>query len=614
VARSERGRRVPEFYFYGELARAIAAHRTIFVVPPLIEWNVPLFQRPQQMALALAKQGALVVFFSEAQRYDAFDGFVELRENLFLVSDFSHFDRFAEVAWITNYSTIVYGIEEVRRWKRLGARVLYEYIDHIDEEVSPGYSEQCLEIYHRLADVDYNVLLASSDLLYDGLRTRFSPARLAKIPNGVDAEHFRSRDAQAAVPEKLRPIADRQKLVVGYFGAMARWLDYDAINEIVRSNQDLEFVFIGWDYDGSAAKLAAADNLIYLGVIPYRDLPRYSQFFDVAIIPFKPGKIAKATSPLKLFEYLAQETPTVVCSDMVECVRHSGVFAADSADAYGAAIRRAAGWGKSRHNRRTLRRIAVENSWESRAEALLKAIAQYDQEQMPGNGIYGGWHPPRQTEIDVVAVRTRSGTVGRVVGCQVDYGATGVALRYSATPKRGDVIEVECRVPGLIGTPESGWARLEIDLGVPYQATMAEQFLKIVYDVQIGPDLYFTEDVGQPNQRNLIVLHRLVDELPRTVLFRIRALQDCEEGWGWHEAATLVITGLSTTAGDPAFGNFGVSSNLTCQKEIISAAASTWEVKPVADPGAGVAPPAPNQAPDSVSEEPRLPTEMAEAS
>src|SRR5215207_5276314 len=80
-------RRVPEFYFYAELARAVAESKPVFVVPPLIEWNVPLFQRPQQMALALAKKGAFVVFFSTAERYDSFEGFIELQKNLFLASD-----------------------------------------------------------------------------------------------------------------------------------------------------------------------------------------------------------------------------------------------------------------------------------------------------------------------------------------------------------------------------------------------------------------------------------------------------------------------------------------------------------------------------------------------
>jgi hypothetical protein len=113
---------------------------------------------------------------------------------------------------------------------------------------------------------------------------------------------------------------------------------------------------------------------------------------------------------------------------------------------------------------------------------------------------------------------------------------------------------------------------LEIDLGIPYQATIAEQFLKVVYDVQIDDSLYFTEDIGQPVRRNLIVMHRPAHQLPSSVVFRIRALEDCEEGWGWQEAATLLINGMQNSAGNPAFGSFTVSSNVTCQKVICSAA------------------------------------------
>jgi hypothetical protein len=45
---------------------------------------------------------------------------------------------------------------------------------------------------------------------------------------------------------------------------------------------------------------------------PQRDLPAYLAYADVAIIPWKVNEITRATSPLKVYEYLAMHRPVVV--------------------------------------------------------------------------------------------------------------------------------------------------------------------------------------------------------------------------------------------------------------------------------------------------------------
>ena len=76
-------------------------------------------------------------------------------------------------------------------------------------------------------------------------------------------------------------------------------------------------------------KLERLDNIKYLGVKKYQDLPNYGIWFDVAIIPFKEGDIAKSTSPLKLFEYMAMNKPVVATRDLIECQKYEGVLMAE---------------------------------------------------------------------------------------------------------------------------------------------------------------------------------------------------------------------------------------------------------------------------------------------
>ena len=46
-------------------------------------------------------------------------------------------------------------------------------------------------------------------------------------------------------------------------------------------------------------------NLIFLGRVPYEDLPHLVAEFDVAMIPFRRGPATDVLNPNKLYEYLA---------------------------------------------------------------------------------------------------------------------------------------------------------------------------------------------------------------------------------------------------------------------------------------------------------------------
>ena len=99
------------------------------------------------------------------------------------------------------------------------------------------------------------------------------------------------------------------------------------------------------------------------------------KLFDVAIIPFRLGKIAQTTSPLKLFEYFALEKPVVVTSDMRECTVYSDVFVGSNTREFSQALDRALKVAGSDAYRQRLRELAKSNSWDDRARRLI-AISQ----------------------------------------------------------------------------------------------------------------------------------------------------------------------------------------------------------------------------------------------
>ena len=147
------------------------------------------------------------------------------------------------------------------------------------------------------------------------------------------------------------------------------------------SRPDLGFVFIGPDYYGGLGKLPRARNVLHCGSVDYKVLPAYARTFDVCIIPFEPGEIARTTSPLKLFEYFALEKPVVVTSDMVECIAYDEVFHGDSAASFARAIDAALRVKDDASFRARLAALADHNTWDCRARALAPAFAAVERKR-----------------------------------------------------------------------------------------------------------------------------------------------------------------------------------------------------------------------------------------
>lgn len=113
-------------------------HHTVLVCPSLVDWNIPLFQRPQQIALALAGQGILVIYETKNSMYDNIHEVKQLSNNLFLVPT----ERFIPVMRILQekrldifldiYSTDMnHSMNWINSFEKQGCHILYEYVDEI---------------------------------------------------------------------------------------------------------------------------------------------------------------------------------------------------------------------------------------------------------------------------------------------------------------------------------------------------------------------------------------------------------------------------------------------------------------------------------------------------
>jgi glycosyltransferase involved in cell wall biosynthesis len=333
--------------------------KQVVIFAPTLSWNGEMFQRPQQLARALARRGALVFYLQPERVWPPV--FTEIEERLVLCqspSDAFHVlpDAFVYVlTW--NIPLLAYFPS---------SRVIYDYLDDISTFTGDA---QRLRRDHGDYLLKADIVMATAERLYKDATALRSDSLF--VPNGVDYAHF-SQPPESEPPADLKPILDMKKPIIGYHGALARWFDYDLMKTIAQKRPDLSFVLIGIDHDQTlhGSSLLQEPNVHWLGAKPYSELPRYISHFEVGCIPFVVNDVTNSTSPIKLFEYFAAGKPIIV-SPMQESMRYRQALVAGNLDEWSEQIDQALLVSKDVQARKQLHEIGLQNAWEKRADELL---------------------------------------------------------------------------------------------------------------------------------------------------------------------------------------------------------------------------------------------------
>ena len=199
------------------------------------------------------------------------------------------------------------------------------------------------------------------------------------IPNGAECGRFlpESVTDDREYLSWLRP----DSIHAGYYGALASWVDYDLLAELAEDER-IQIILIGIEHDDSLAKsgLTERENVRYFGRKEYASLAGYVHYFDVCIIPFLVNEITMATSPVKLFEYMAMGKP-VVTTDLPECRKYNVVKTAGTKEEFKKAVYECYEQRENNEIKEGLRECAWENDWSARAEELKRRLSQWENDE-----------------------------------------------------------------------------------------------------------------------------------------------------------------------------------------------------------------------------------------
>lgn len=173
-----------------------------------------------------------------------------------------------------------------------------------------------LDDYSRLPGVDPALvaaseprLLARADAIFATARallpTGDAAARAHYLPQGVDLAHFASV-----------PLTPPSRPVLGFFGLVAEWVDFELVRQVAAALPDWQLEFIG-PVRHLPDSMRDIPNIQWLPGVPYPDLPRAISRWSAAWIPFVVDELTRGVNPLKVREYLAAGLP-VACTPLVE--------------------------------------------------------------------------------------------------------------------------------------------------------------------------------------------------------------------------------------------------------------------------------------------------------
>lgn len=268
--------------------------------------------------------------------------------------------------------------------KSLNYQIVYEYFDEINREIFPNLSQMSLD-RHELLLKDKDVLvIATSDNLYEKA-CKYRTQNVIKSLNAVNLGDWKNADE--FTPPVMEKILEKNHKIIGFYGSFAPWIDFELIKNLALSRPEYEIVMIGYDYEGgkgafAKSKIQELENVHIIESQPYNKLKYFSQFFNIAILPFKLTEVTKSVSPVKLFEFMAQGLP-VVSTDMQECRKYNTVLIGKDTNEFIYNVDKAISLKDDYKYIASLKETAKENTWETRGKQVLDALKKNIKSKQP---------------------------------------------------------------------------------------------------------------------------------------------------------------------------------------------------------------------------------------
>lgn len=344
-----------------DLNPAMKAGRRIFVFTGVPFDDIGGGQRAAQLTRVLLERGERVTY---VYAYRKWEGGVPV-ESTFTTEGLNHLflDRVSSQDIVAEISSNDVAIFEMphkgfmpyfERFGAVGGRRVFELIDAWDSSLGGDWFDEAV-MSKYIAESE--IVVGTAKVLRDKLVAAGRNDALY-LPNAANERIFDSYKEYARPAE-----IDASKRALLYFGSLyGEWFDWDAISLAAkRVGHGTNIYLIG---DAPAGRVVDS-NVHFLGSKNIDELPAYLRHCDAALLPFIPGHISDAVSPIKVFEYLAMGVP-VIANALPELEGYPNVFVARDCQHFAELCA-----ADLKADTAKVDSFLMRNSWATRADAIV---------------------------------------------------------------------------------------------------------------------------------------------------------------------------------------------------------------------------------------------------
>jgi glycosyltransferase involved in cell wall biosynthesis len=244
-----------------------------------------------------------------------------------------------------NYNTLVSGLFLSVMMKRRGVKTVYDLADDLPAMIrtSPQINPVLRPFGGLFASLMLRCNLHIAEKVTLTTEALHLPDRYQEkyivLPNGVDTSLFSKKDSR----DLRRELGIEDCFVMGYVGVLREWVDLrptlGALAALRDRGHNVKLLILGEEGGLDACRslteeFGVADQVLFIGTVPYEQVPRYVSLMNVGLIPFGYNPVASGALPLKLLEYMSCEIP-VICTPLpgiTTAVGDTVLYAGDADD------------------------------------------------------------------------------------------------------------------------------------------------------------------------------------------------------------------------------------------------------------------------------------------
>ena len=159
-----------------------------------------------------------------------------------------------------------------------------------------------------------DVFFAGTKEIYDARKRMNNNSCL--FTSGVETDHY----SPELIHEKPVELSEVKGPVLGYIGLVDdERVDFELLGKMADAHPEWNIVMVGPLQNVSSKTIERNNNIMYLGLKSYDELPAYVSSFDICLVPYKYNAATKKINPTKLMEYMAAGKP-IICTAAMQDV------------------------------------------------------------------------------------------------------------------------------------------------------------------------------------------------------------------------------------------------------------------------------------------------------